>query len=85
MSPASSGPRCPASAQPGSQQGASTIAQQLVKNLFIQQALQVPTLKQQNAAIKQADAFTLARKLKEAKLAISLEKKYTKQRCFSPT
>ncbi len=63
----------------GSQQGASTIAQQLVKNLFIQQALQLPTLKQQNAAIEQADAFTLARKLKEAKLAISLEKKYTKR------
>ena len=63
----------------GSQQGASTIAQQLVKNLFIQEALQLPTLKEQNAAINEADAFTLARKLKEAKLAISLEKKYTKK------
>ncbi len=63
----------------GSQQGASTISQQLVKNLFIQQALQAPTLKEQNAQIKPADAFTLDRKLKEAKLAISLEKKYSKQ------
>jgi membrane peptidoglycan carboxypeptidase len=63
----------------GSQQGASTISQQLVKNLFIQQAIQLPTLKAQNAAIKEADAFTLDRKLKEAKLAISLEKKYSKQ------
>jgi membrane peptidoglycan carboxypeptidase len=66
-------------ASSGSQQGASTIAQQLVKNLFIQQALQLPTPKQQTAAIKEADAFTLDRKLKEAKLAISLEKKYSKQ------
>ena len=63
----------------GSQQGASTISQQLVKNLFIQQALQAPTLKEQNAQINEADAFTLDRKLKEAKLAISLEKKYSKQ------
>jgi membrane peptidoglycan carboxypeptidase len=63
----------------GSQQGASTISQQLVKNLSIQDALQEPTLKQQNEKIKEADAFTLDRKLKEAKLAISLEKKYSKQ------
>jgi membrane peptidoglycan carboxypeptidase len=63
----------------GSQQGASTIAQQLVKNLFIQQALQLPTAKQQKAGIEAANAFTLDRKLKEAKLAISLEKTYTKQ------
>jgi membrane peptidoglycan carboxypeptidase len=63
----------------GSQQGASTISQQLVKNLFIQDALQDATLKEQTADIKKADAFTLDRKLKEAKLAISLEKKYSKQ------
>jgi membrane peptidoglycan carboxypeptidase len=66
-------------ASSGSQQGASTISQQLVKNLSIQEALQEPTLKDQTAAIKAADAFTLDRKLKEAKLAISLEKKYSKQ------
>ncbi len=63
----------------GSQQGASTIAQQLVKNLFIQQALQQPTTPEQKDGINAADAFTLDRKLKEAKLAISLEKKYTKK------
>jgi membrane peptidoglycan carboxypeptidase len=62
----------------GSQQGASTIAQQLVKNIFIQQALQLPVDKQK-AAIHAADAFTLDRKLKEAKYAISLEKKYSKK------
>jgi membrane peptidoglycan carboxypeptidase len=63
----------------GSQQGASTISQQLVKNLSIQDALQDSTLKAQLSDIKKADAFTLDRKLKEAKLAISLEKKYSKQ------
>ncbi|NEM92183.1 transglycosylase domain-containing protein [Galbitalea soli] len=63
----------------GQKQGASTIAQQLVKNIFIQQALQLPTLKQQQAGIEAAQAFTLDRKLKEMKLAIALEKKYTKQ------
>jgi membrane peptidoglycan carboxypeptidase len=61
------------------QQGASTIAQQLVKNLSIQEALQLPTVKEQQAGIAAADASTLDRKLKEAKLAVSLEKKYTKQ------
>jgi membrane peptidoglycan carboxypeptidase len=66
-------------ASSGSQQGASTIAQQLVKNLAIQQALQEPTLKDQTAGIKRAIAPTLDRKLQEAKLAISLEKKYSKQ------
>jgi len=66
-------------ASSGSQQGASTISQQLIKNLAIQDALQLPTLKAQTAAIKVADAPTLDRKLKEAKLAISLEKKYSKQ------
>jgi membrane peptidoglycan carboxypeptidase len=66
-------------ASSGGQQGASTIAQQLVKNLFIQEALQAPTLKKQTQGIKDAEALTLDRKLKEAKLAISLEKKYTKK------
>jgi membrane peptidoglycan carboxypeptidase len=63
----------------GSQQGASTISQQLVKNIFIQQAIQLPTEKEQTAALKAAQAFSLDRKLKEAKLAIALEKKYTKK------
>ncbi|MDQ1561408.1 MAG: hypothetical protein QOE85_749 [Actinomycetota bacterium] len=68
----------------GSTQGASTIAQQLVKNILIQNALQIQkstpeaTAAAQNAAIAAAQATTLSRKLKEIKLAISLEKKYTK-------
>ena len=63
----------------GSQQGASTIAQQLVKNLSIQTALQDPDPKNQIRDIKKAIAPTLDRKLQEAKLAISLEKKYSKK------
>jgi membrane peptidoglycan carboxypeptidase len=67
-----------------STQGASTIAQQLVKNILIQNALQIQkstpaaTAAAQKAGIAAAEATTLDRKLKEMKLAISLEKKYTK-------
>jgi membrane peptidoglycan carboxypeptidase len=61
-----------------SPQGASTITQQLVKNIFVQQALQLP-VDQQKAALQAATALTLDRKLKEAKLAISLEKKDSKK------
>ncbi|MEO7147691.1 MAG: transglycosylase domain-containing protein [Terrimesophilobacter sp.] len=60
------------------QSGASTLSMQLVKNLFIMQALQEPDEKKQKALIAQAQAQTLERKLKEAKLAIGLEKRYTK-------
>ena len=73
------------SARGGDRQGASTIAQQLVKNILIQQALQIQkstpaaTAKAQKAGIEAAQAITLDRKLKEMKLAISLEKKYSKK------
>jgi membrane peptidoglycan carboxypeptidase len=80
----------------GSQQGASTITQQLVKNILIQKALTITVTPQgtsqkavaaaakkqtdeQAAGVKAAQAVTLDRKLKEMKLAISLEKKYTKK------
>jgi membrane peptidoglycan carboxypeptidase len=78
----------------GSRQGASTITQQLVKNLLIQKALQITVTPkgkmtavqaaakqaaEQKAAIRSANAPSLDRKLKEMKLAISLEKKYTKK------
>ena len=60
------------------QSGASTLSMQLVKNLFIMQALQETDPKKQKELISQAQAQTLDRKLKEAKLAIGLEKRYTK-------
>jgi membrane peptidoglycan carboxypeptidase len=59
--------------------GASTLSMQLVKNIYVQQALQLPTEKDRQQAYKDATATTLDRKLKEMKLAIGLEKKYTKK------
>ena len=63
----------------GVTEGASTITQQYVKNTFIQQALELPTEEEQDAAYEAAIDDSFDRKLKEMKLAISLEKKYTKQ------
>ncbi|MCU1639409.1 MAG: penicillin-binding protein [Microbacteriaceae bacterium] len=60
-------------------QGASTLSQQLVKNLLIMDALNKPTKEEQDEAYAEAQAPTLDRKLREAKLAIGLEKRYTKQ------
>lgn len=59
-------------------QGASTLDQQLVKNLLIQDAVSTLTGAKKDAAVAAAQASTLDRKLKEAKLAIGLEKRYTK-------
>ena len=63
----------------GSQSGASTLSMQLVKNIFVQQALQLPTEAERKAAYNNATATSFDRKLKEMKLAIGLEKKYTKK------
>lgn len=58
-------------------QGASTISQQYVKNVCVQQAELLPT--QQQVAAKYADCTGgVERKLREARLAIGLEKKYSK-------
>jgi len=62
----------------GTQSGASTLSMQLVKNIYIQNALQLPTEEEQAAGIKAAQAPSLDRKVKEMKLAIGLEKKYSK-------
>ena len=59
--------------------GASTLSMQLVKNTFVQQALELPTQEEQDAAYKEATGLSFDRKLKEMKLAIALEKKYTKK------
>ncbi|QOD93959.1 MULTISPECIES: transglycosylase domain-containing protein [Microcella] len=58
--------------------GASTLTMQLVKNLFINEALQLESEEDQLEAIRAAQETSLERKLKEAKLAIGLEKQYTK-------
>jgi membrane peptidoglycan carboxypeptidase len=59
--------------------GSSTLDMQLVKNILVQQALALPTAAAQKAAYAQAIEGTLDRKLKEMKLAIGLDKKYTKK------
>ncbi len=58
--------------------GASTLAMQLVKNINIQEAVLLPDKEERDKALAEAQAKTLDRKLKEAKLAIGLEKNYTK-------
>jgi len=58
--------------------GASSITQQLVKQTFIQKALELPTAEERNAAYNEAIAQSYARKVTEMRYAIALEKKYTK-------
>jgi membrane peptidoglycan carboxypeptidase len=58
----------------GDQQGASTLTQQYVKNVLIEQAY----VEGDEAGIEAAQEQTYSRKLREMKLAISLEKKVTK-------
>ena len=59
-------------------QGASTITQQYVKNVCVQEAENKPTTKQVDAAYAVCTDPSVGRKLKEARYAIALEKKYTK-------
>lgn len=61
------------------QSGASTIAMQVVRNVQMQDALTLKTVAEQKAAYAAATADTLSRKLKEMRLAIGLEKEFTKQ------
>lgn len=62
----------------GIESGASTLTMQLVKNIFITEALKADTLEERDALIAQAQEQSIERKLKEAKLAIGLEKAYEK-------
>ncbi|GAA2753397.1 penicillin-binding protein [Amnibacterium kyonggiense] len=59
-------------------QGASTITQQYVKNVCVQEAENQPTQKQVTAAYDVCTDASVGRKLKEARYAIALEKKYSK-------
>jgi membrane peptidoglycan carboxypeptidase len=58
--------------------GASTITMQLVKNLLIMKALEEPTEAERKLAYADAIEQTIDRKLREMKMAIGLEKRYTK-------
>jgi membrane peptidoglycan carboxypeptidase len=63
----------------GVEEGASTITQQYVKNTFIQEALDLDTEEERDKAYELAIDPSFDRKVKEMKLAISLEKRYTKE------
>jgi membrane peptidoglycan carboxypeptidase len=60
-------------------QGASTITQQYVKNVCVQEAENESTQKAVDAAYAVCTDPSVGRKLKEARYAIALEKKYTKE------
>lgn len=59
--------------------GASSLTQQLVKNTFVQEAYELPTEEERRAAYEAAVDTTFDRKIKEMKIAIGLEKRYTKK------
>lgn len=60
------------------QSGASTLTMQLIKNIFVQRSLYLPTAEERQEAYQQATATDFERKLNEMKLAIGLEKRFTK-------
>jgi membrane peptidoglycan carboxypeptidase len=65
------------------QSGASTIAMQVVRNVEMQDALKLKTAAERKAAYAAATTDTLTRKLKEMRLAIGLEKKFTKRQILT--
>ena len=62
----------------GVQSGASTLTMQVIKNIYVQRAEALPTEKERKAAYAEATASSFQRKFKEMKLALGLEKRYTK-------
>ncbi|HEU4807550.1 MAG TPA: biosynthetic peptidoglycan transglycosylase, partial [Homoserinimonas sp.] len=58
--------------------GASTLTMQLVKNILIMRALEEDTEADRQIALEEAQEQTIDRKLREMKMAIGLEKRYTK-------
>jgi len=61
------------------QSGASTLTMQLIKNIFVQRSLYLPTEEERQEAYRQATATDFERKLNEMKLAIGLEKRFSKK------
>jgi len=62
----------------GSGGGGSTLTQQYVKQVLVEQASLEPTAEKRAAALEEAQGRTLARKVREMRYAIALEKKFTK-------
>ncbi len=63
----------------GIESGASTLTMQLIKNIFVQRSLYLPTEEERQEAYQQATATDFDRKLNEMKLAIGLEKRFSKE------
>lgn len=63
----------------GIESGASTLTMQLVKNIYVQRSLYLPTEEERREAYQQAIAASFERKLNEMKLAIGLEKRFSKE------
>ena len=63
----------------GSSQGGSSITQQYVKNVLVQKAEDISDPVERKAAYEEATAVTVDRKLKEMKLSVGVEQKYTKE------
>ncbi|WP_411698735.1 transglycosylase domain-containing protein [Conyzicola sp.] len=59
--------------------GGSTIAMQLVKNIRVHESQQLPSEEEREAAYVEAIDKSPTRKVQEIRLAIALEKKYTKE------
>jgi len=59
--------------------GSSTLDMQLVKNILVQQSLQISNATLRKVDYQAAIADTLSRKVREMKIAIGLDKKYSKQ------
>jgi len=65
-------------ASSGSSQGGSSITQQYVKNILVMRAEDIADPEERKAAYTAATQTTLERKLKEMKLAIGIESRYSK-------
>lgn len=63
----------------GVQSGASTLTMQVIKNVYVQRAEALPTEEERKKAYDEATATSFQRKFKEIKLALGLEKRYTKE------
>jgi hypothetical protein len=59
--------------------GASTLTMQVIKNTYVQRAEALPTEEERTAAYAEATATSFERKFKEMKMALSLEKDYSKE------